>query len=141
MVTFFKKTANLNLYISCFTMYSIIQITWAFVLLFRVQIYFPILFTNQRKLDKIGIIYFNLDTGTSAIRRLILNPLGWGEFCVVLVPPKYEIIIVPSYNSFFQYCDSNIGLFSISPCRVITLNLLCLIYGISSLLFFIDCSL
>ena len=39
---------------------------------------------------------------------------------------------------FFRYCKSNIGLFSIAPCKDITLNLLCFIYGISSLfLFFI----
>jgi len=30
--------------------------------------------------------------------------------------------MVPSNHLFFQYCDSNIGLFSIAPCKVITLN-------------------
>ena len=34
---------------------------------------------------------------------------------ILLLPPKYEIIMVPSNHSFFQYCDSNIGLFSIAP--------------------------
>ena len=53
---------------------------------------------------------------------------------MILVQPKYEIIMVPSNQSFFQYCDSNIGLFLISPCRVITLNPLCILFGISSFL-------
>ena len=30
---------------------------------------------------------------------------------------------------FFQSCDSNIGLFSIDPCKVITLNIFCLIFA------------
>ena len=42
---------------------------------------------------------------------------------ILLLPPEYEIIMVPSNHSLFQYCDSNIGLFSIAPCKVITLNL------------------
>ena len=40
----------------------------------------------------------------------------------------------------FQYCDSilsNIGLFPITPCKVIALNLFFFIYGISSLLLFL----
>jgi hypothetical protein len=44
--------------------------------------------------------------------------------------------MLPSNYSFFQYCDSNFGLFSIAPCKVITLNPLCILFGISSLLFF-----
>ena len=56
---------------------------------------------------------------------------------ILLLPPKCEIIMVPHNHSFFQYCDSNIGLFSIAPCKVITLNLLC----ISSLLLFLWLSL
>ena len=44
--------------------------------------------------------------------------------------------MVPSNHSNFQYCDSNIGLFSIAPCEVITLNPLCIPFGISSLLLF-----
>ena len=55
---------------------------------------------------------------------------------LLLLPPKCEIIMVPSNHSFFQYCDSNIGLFSIAPCKVITLNPLCILFGISSLLLF-----
>ena len=39
-------------------------------------------------------------------------------------------------NNFFQYCDSKIGLFSIAPCKVITLNHLSILFGISSLLLF-----
>ena len=41
---------------------------------------------------------------------------------ILLLPPKYEIIMLPSHYSFFQYWDSNIRLFSIAPCKVITLN-------------------
>ena len=41
---------------------------------------------------------------------------------ILLLPPKYEIIMVPSNHSFYKYCDSNIGLFSIASCKVITLN-------------------
>ena len=55
---------------------------------------------------------------------------------ILLLPPKYEIIMVPSNHSFFKYCDSNIGLFSIAPCKVITLNPLCILFCISSLLLF-----
>ena len=54
---------------------------------------------------------------------------------ILLLPPKYEIIMLPTNHSNFQYCDSNIGLFSISPCKVITLNPLCILFGISLLLF------
>ena len=38
-----------------------------------------------------------------------------------MLPSKYEIIMLPSNHLFFQYCDSNIGLFSIAACKVITL--------------------
>ena len=55
----------------------------------------------------------------------------------ILVPKKYEIIMVPSNYSFFQYCDGNIRLFSIATCKVIDLYLLCLFFGISSLLLFL----
>ena len=49
--------------------------------------------------------------------------------------------MLPSNHSFFQYCDSKIGLFSIAPCNVITLNPVCILFGISSLLLFFDGSL
>ena len=55
---------------------------------------------------------------------------------LLLLPPKYEIIMVPSNHLNFQYCDSNIGLYSIAPCKVITLNLIYILFGISSLLLF-----
>ena len=35
---------------------------------------------------------------------------------ILLVPPKYEIIMVLSKYLFLQYCDSNIGLFFNAPC-------------------------
>ena len=56
---------------------------------------------------------------------------------VLLLTPKYKIIMVLSNHSFFQYCDSNIGLFSIAPGKVITLNPLSILFGISCLLFFL----
>ena len=55
---------------------------------------------------------------------------------ILLLPPKYEKIMLPSNHSLFQYCDSNIGLFSIAPCKVITLNPFCILFGIGSLLLF-----
>ena len=51
---------------------------------------------------------------------------------IFLVPPKCEIIMMLTNHAFLQYCDSNIGFFSVAPCKVIAL--LCFIYGISSLL-------
>ena len=45
--------------------------------------------------------------------------------------------MVLSNYSLFQYWDSNIGLFSIAPCAIIILNLLCFIFEISSLLLFL----
>ena len=54
----------------------------------------------------------------------------------VIATTKYEIIKLPSNRSFFQYCDSNIGLFPIAPCKVITLNPFCILLGIGSLLLF-----
>jgi hypothetical protein len=60
---------------------------------------------------------------------------------ILLLPTKFEIIIVPSNPKFFQYCYRNIGLFSISPCKVITLNHLSILFGISSLLLFLRLSL
>ena len=47
---------------------------------------------------------------------------------ILLLPPKYEIIMVLSNHSFF----------SIAPCKVITLNPLCILFGgINSLLLFL----
>ena len=40
---------------------------------------------------------------------------------ILLLPPKYEIIMVPSNHSNFQYCD-------IAFCKVITLNPLCFFF-------------
>ena len=44
--------------------------------------------------------------------------------------------MVPSNHFNFQYCDSNIELFSIAPCKVITLNLLCILFCVIVLLLF-----
>ena len=40
---------------------------------------------------------------------------------ILLLPPKCEIIFYPLKMVIFQYCDSNIGLFSINPHLVIAL--------------------
>ena len=56
---------------------------------------------------------------------------------ILLLPPKYKITIMASNHAFFQYCDSNAGLFSIAPCKVITLIPLCILFGISSLFLFL----
>ena len=61
-----------------------------------------------------------------------------GYMYSILLPPKYEIIMLLSNHSFFQYCDSNIGLFSIAPCKVITLNPFCILFGGSNNIF-ADC--
>jgi hypothetical protein len=53
-------------------------------------------------------------------------PLQVHSAKILLLPSKYEIIMVPSNHSFF----------SIAPCKVITLNPLCSLFGISSLLLF-----
>ena len=53
---------------------------------------------------------------------------------ILLLPPKYEIIMLPSNHSFFIH--RNIGLFFIAPFKVIILNPLCILFGISSLLIF-----
>ena len=56
---------------------------------------------------------------------------------ILLLPSKYELIMVPANHSCFQYCDSNIRLFFIAPCEVITLNPLCIVL-VSVLCFFFD---
>ena len=56
---------------------------------------------------------------------------------ILLLPSKCKIIFSTLHKwSFFQYCDSNIGLFFIAPCKVFTLTLLYIFFGISSLLLF-----
>ena len=47
----------------------------------------------------------------------------------IIATTKLRKIMVPSNNSF-----CNIELFSIAPCKVITLNPFCILFGISSLL-------
>ena len=47
--------------------------------------------------------------------------------------PKSKIL-VPSKCAFLKYCDSNISLFIFAPCKVITLNPLCILFCISSYL-------
>ena len=59
---------------------------------------------------------------------------------ILLLPQQFEIIMLSSNHLFFQYCDSNIGLFSIAPCKVITLNRLASFF-VSVLCFFFNGSL
>ena len=40
---------------------------------------------------------------------------------IFLGPPKSKKVLVQYYCSFFQYCNSSIGLFSITHCKVIAL--------------------
>ena len=47
-----------------------------------------------------------------------------------------RLYVLPIQSFIFQYCDSNIWLFSIAPCKDITLNPFCILFGISSLLLF-----
>ena len=56
---------------------------------------------------------------------------------ILLLTPKFEIMMSSSKHLFCQYCYSNIGLFSIALCKVMALNLLCFIYGIISFLLFL----
>ena len=41
---------------------------------------------------------------------------------ILLLPQKFKIIMLPSTHSFFQYCDSNIWLFTIVPPLFIASN-------------------
>ena len=91
-------------------------------------------FTSVREFMK--IIARTSCTNTPAQWFSPLCNLGLQSAKILLLPPKYEIIIVPSNHSNFQFCDSNIGLFSIAPCKVITLDPHCILFGISSLLHF-----
>ena len=67
------------------------------VLVTHVRIFCTALFTNNNiKIVTVDFIY---------IKLLYLH-----------------ILLIFSNSSFIQYCDSNIGLFSTAPCKVITLN-------------------
>ena len=58
----------------------------------------------------------------------MLNTVGENIIAAPKIRNNYGAI-----ESFIvQYCDSNIGLFYIAPCKVITLNPLCILFGISS---------
>ena len=58
-----------------------------------------------------------------------------GENIIASIKKRNNYVAIQSFI-FLQYCDSNIGLFSIAPCKVVTLNPFCIIFGISSLLLF-----
>ena len=112
------------------------------VKLFKIRKYFFL--TSVTIFSFVYTIFIKYKWETNSSTRLsYLFALFWQNICTVmyiqsakilLLPPKYEIIMVPSNHSFFQYCDSNIGFFSIAPCKVITLNPFCILFGISSLL-------
>ena len=63
-----------------------------------------------------------------SVRKYIYLYLGIQFLKILLLPPKYKIITVPSNYLFFQYSNSTIGLFSIAPCKVITLDPLCILF-------------
>ena len=54
----------------------------------------------------------------------------------MIAPTKIRNNYDAIQSFIFQYCDSNIGLFFIAPWKVITINPLCILFGISSLLLF-----
>ena len=83
--------------------------------------------------SQLCFIWLSADVLTSTASILHLGNIQSAK--ILLLPPKYEIIMVPSNHSNFQYCDSNIGLFSIAPCKVIILNPLCILF-VSVLCFF-----
>ena len=58
----------------------------------------------------------------------------------IIATTKYEIIMVPSNHSNFQYCDSNIGLFLL-PLVKLSLFILFASFFLSVLCFFFDGSL
>ena len=49
---------------------------------------------------------------------------------ILFVTQKYEIVMILSNFSLFQYCDSLIVLFTIAPSTVIVLDILCFIFCI-----------
>ena len=53
---------------------------------------------------------------------------------ILLVPSKFDLIMLITNYLVLQYCYSNIELFLIAPCNVIAINLLCLIFCLISLL-------
>ena len=61
-----------------------------------------------------------------------VNTIGINIIASIKIRNDYGAI----QSLFFQYSDSNIGLFFIIPCKVNTLNPLCILFGISSLLLF-----
>ena len=71
-----------------------------------------------------------------SLQNKLLDCREYKESQTLLLQPKYEIDMLPSNHSFFQYCDSNIRLFFIASCKVIALNPLCILFGISSLLLY-----
>ena len=58
-----------------------------------------------------------------------------GENIIATTKIRNNYCAIQSF--IFQCCDSNIGLFTIAPCKVISPNLLCILFGISSLLSFL----
>ena len=55
---------------------------------------------------------------------------------IILIHPKCEKFVVLLNCPYFQYCNSNIGLFSIATCKIIAIYLLCFIFCICFLYFF-----
>ena len=56
---------------------------------------------------------------------------------ILLMHLKCEMIMVLHFYTSLYYWYCNIGLFSIAPCKVISLILLCILFGIISLFVFL----
>jgi hypothetical protein len=63
-----------------------------------------------------------------------VGPFTVGENIIATTKIRNNYAAIKSFIS--QYCDRNIGLFYIISCKVITLNPLCILFGISTLLLF-----
>ena len=60
----------------------------------------------------------------------------------IIATPKIQNNYGATQSFIIQYYDSNIGLFFIAPCKVMTLNPLCILFNLVSVLcFFFDGSL
>ena len=64
-----------------------------------------------------------------------LNTYTVGENIIATTKLRNNYGAIQSF--IYQYCDSNFGLSSIAPCKVITLNPLCILF-VSVICFFFD---
>ena len=90
--------------------------------------------TKNMKIDKKIDASTNLTFIVSDICQPILKDIQSAKNIIATNKIRNNYVGIQSF--IFQYCDSNIGLFSIAPCKVITPNPFCILFGISSLLLF-----